>query len=313
MEVFGLKSQSLRYKMDGFGSVQMYLTPPDYFGLAPPPHAPRHHHHHHHQHLMQQAATATATATAAAATTMSGSTGASVPQPRTTLVVGASRGIGRELAQQLARQQQPSGGEVIVSVRSAADWDGQQQQHPNVRSLTLDQSSAKSVGEAALAVAALDTLIVNAAIGDDERLLATSDARMAEYMDVNVTGVLRVVKAFLPALRARRTRQIVLVSSTSGSITRQVDAKTGFRGPYAVSTAALNMVAVQLHNELHASDGFTVVPIHPGWVATDMGRISGDGGMPVSKSAAGILKVVNNLTPQNSATFYNYDGTTLPW
>ncbi|OAA79200.1 short chain dehydrogenase [Akanthomyces lecanii RCEF 1005] len=288
MEVFGLKSQSLRYKVDGFGSVQMYLTPPpDYFGFALPP-TPQQHHH------LTQATTA-----------MSSST----TQPKTTLVVGASRGIGRELAQQLAQQQQQTGGQVIVSVRGGADFGGS----PNMRSITLDQSSAKSVNEAAGSVTALDTLIVNAAIGNDEQLLDTSEERMAEYMDVNVTGVLRIVKAFLPALKARKTRQIVLVSSTSGSITRQVNAKSGFKGPYAVSKAALNMVAVQLHNELHESDGFTVVPIHPGWVDTDMGRIAGDGGMPVAKSAAGILKVVEKLTPQNSATFYNYDGTTLPW
>lgn len=270
--------------MDGFGSVQMYLTPHDYFGFAP---ATSHHFMH-------------STATAAMATAASS-------QPKTTLVVGASRGIGLELVQQLS-QQQPNG-EVIASVRNSVDFGSS----PNIRSITLDQSSAKSINEAAGSVAALDTLIVNAAMGDDESLLDTSDERMAQYMDVNVTGVLRIVKAFLPALKARKTRQIVLVSSTSGSLARQVNAKGGFRGPYAVSKAALNMVAVQLHNELHESDGFTVVPIHPGWVSTDMGRISGDGGMPVSKSAAGILSVVEKLSPQNSSTFYNYDGTTLPW
>ncbi|OAR02072.1 hypothetical protein LLEC1_05541 [Akanthomyces lecanii] len=271
MEVFGLKSQSLRYKMDGLGSVQMYLTPPpDYFGFALPP-TPQQQQHH----QLTQATTAM-------------SSSSTTPPPRTTLVVGASRGIGMELAQQLAQQ---ASGQVIASVRSAVDFGGS----PNIRAITLDQSSAKSIREAAGSVAALDTLIVNAAIGDDELLLDTSEERLAEYMDVNVTGVLRIVKAFLPALKARRTRQIVLVSSTSGSITRQVNAKSGLRGPYAVSKAALNMVAVQLHNELHESYGFTVVPIHPGW------------------SAAGILKVVEKLKPQNSATFYNYDGTTLPW
>ncbi|PMB67510.1 putative oxidoreductase [Beauveria bassiana] len=298
MEVFGLKSQSLRYKMDGFGSVQMYLTPPDYFDLAAPPPA---------SHGLTQAAAATTAAAAAAAATATTAMSTSAAQPKTTLIVGASRGIGRELVQQLA-QQQPRG-QVIASVRSAVDFGGS----PNIRSITLDQSSAKSISEAAFGVAALDTLVVNAAVGDDERLLDTSDERMAEYMDVNVTGVLRIVKAFLPALKARKTRQIVLVSSASGSLTRQVNARAGFKGPYAVSKAALNMVAVQLHNELHESDGFTVVPIHPGWVSTDMGRIGGDGGMPVSKSVAGIVKILDKLTPQNSATFYNYDGTTLPW
>ncbi|KAJ3494936.1 hypothetical protein NLG97_g3754 [Lecanicillium saksenae] len=283
MEVFGLKSQSLRYKMDGFGAAH-YLAPHDYFGFAP---ATSHH-------LVQAAAAAAMSSTEPA-------------QPKTTLVVGASRGIGKELVQQLSQLQQH--GRVIASVRSAVDFGSS----PNIQSITMDQSSAKSINEAARSIAALDTLIINAAMGDDEQLLDTPDERMAQYMDVNVTGVLRIVKAFLPALKARKTRQIVLVSSTSGSLARQVNAKSGFKGPYAVSKAALNMIAVQLHNELHESDGFTVVPIHPGWVATDMGRISGDGGMPASKSASGILSVIEKLKPQNSATFYNYDGTTLPW
>ncbi|ATY59404.1 short chain dehydrogenase [Cordyceps militaris] len=287
MEVFGLKSQSLRYRMDGLGSVQLYLTPPDYFDLSPAP-AP-------HRHLHA----------AAAAAAMS-----TPVRQKTTLVVGASRGIGQELVQQLA-QQQPDG-HVIASVRSGAVSDGGRPLPSNVRYLTLDPSSGKSVREAAGSVGALDTLIVHAAVeGPDEaRLLGTSDERMAEYMDVGVTGVLRVVKAFLPALRARPTRQIVLVSSTSGPAAAAAAASRG--GPYAVSRAALNMVAVQLHNELHGSDGFTVVPIHPGGAATDTGRIAGEGGLSVAKSAAGILKVVGKLTPQNSATFYNYDGTTLP-
>lgn len=280
MEVFGLKSQSLRYKVDGFGSVQMYLQPHNHFHFTP---------RNSHQHMNANMSTTASS------------------QPKTTLVVGASRGIGRELVEQLS-QQNPSG-KVIASVRSAVDFGS----NSNIHSITFDQSSAKSVDEAAYSVAAIDTLIINAAIGDDEKILETSEERMSQYMDVNVTGVLRIVKAFLPALKARKTRQIVLVSSTSGSLARQVNAKSGFRGPYAVSKAALNMLAVQLHNELHESDGFTVVPIHPGWVSTDMGRIAGDGGMPVSKSAAGIINVVNNLTPQDSAKFYNYDGSTLPW
>ncbi|KAJ2983955.1 hypothetical protein NQ176_g315 [Zarea fungicola] len=228
-------------------------------------------------------------------------------EPKTTLIVGASRGIGKEIVEQLAKQQPQ--GHVIASVRSAVDTNIQ----GTTQFITMDVSSATSIREAACAVSTLDTLIVNAAIGDDEALLETSDERLAEYLDVNVRGVLRVVKAFLPALKARKTRQIVFITSASGSFGFQVNAKFGFKGPYSVSKAALNMVAVQLHNELHDSEGFTVVPIHPGWVNTDMGRIAGDGGMPPSKSAAGILSVIEKLKPQDSATFYNYDGTVLPY
>lgn len=77
------------------------------------------------------------------------------------------------------------------------------------------------------------------------------------------------------------------------------------------------MLAVQYHNELH-KDGFTVIPIHPGWVATDMGLEAGvnpKGPQPISieTSSSGIVNVVAQLTPDKSATFFQYDGVKLPW
>ncbi|KAK3186810.1 hypothetical protein K4F52_004556 [Lecanicillium sp. MT-2017a] len=310
MEVFGLKSQSLKYSMGGFGSVHMYLTPQELAALQ------QQQRQQHHTTTASASTTARRRRSSASATATTSTTTANVsanvsamaapsPSSKAVLIVGASRGIGHQLVEQLAQQPDYH---ITASVRSSADFGT-----AAVNTVQLDQSSADSVRAAAAQVKELDTLIVNAAMGDDEKLLSTSDERMAQYMDVNVTGALRVVKAFLPALRARKTRQIVLVSSTSGSLARQVNVKRGFVGPYAVSKAALNMVAVQLHNELHDDEGFTVVPIHPGWVATDMGSIAGDGGMAPEKSAAGIIGVVQKLKPDDSATFFNYDGTTLPW
>lgn len=304
MEVFGLKSQSLKYSMGGFGSVHMYLTPQELAALQ------QQQHQQHHTTTASASTTARRRRSSASPTTSTTTANVSAmaapsPSSKAVLIVGASRGIGHQLVEQLAQQPDYH---ITASVRSSTDFGT-----AAVNTVQLDQSSADSVRAAAAQVKELDTLIVNAAMGDDEKLLSTSDERMAQYMDVNVTGALRVVKAFLPALRARKTRQIVLVSSTSGSLARQVNVKRGFVGPYAVSKAALNMVAVQLHNELHDDEGFTVVPIHPGWVATDMGSIAGDGGMAPEKSAAGIIGVVQKLKPDDSATFFNYDGTTLPW
>lgn len=226
---------------------------------------------------------------------------------QTTLVVGASRGIGKELAAKLAAD--PSH-HVIATIRSGSSpFEGQ----ANVTTIQLDQGIASSVTAAAAAVQGpIDTVIVNAAIGNAEKLLTTSDERLHEYFNVNAIGPLRVVKAFLPALRQGAKKQIVLISSTSGSMTRQVGATAGFVGPYSVSKGALNMVAVQLHNEL-MGEGFTVVPVHPGWVATDMGNLSGDGAMPIEKSADGLLTLVRSLKKEDSGKFFNWDSTPLPW
>ncbi|KAH8704151.1 hypothetical protein BGW36DRAFT_313715 [Talaromyces proteolyticus] len=221
-----------------------------------------------------------------------------------TLVVGASRGIGHELVHQLSQNPQ---NKVYATVRQPIPFPSS-----NVKSITLDQRSNTSIAAAASQIPELDTLIINAAIGKDEKLLDTTDTRLAEYFDVNAIGALRIVQAFLPALKARKTRKILLISSQSGSMARQINATGGFRGPYAVSKAALNMIAVQLHNELH-EEGFTVVPLHPGWVATDMGNEAGSGAMPIPKSVEGILHVLEKVTLEDSAKFYLWDGAILPW
>lgn len=221
------------------------------------------------------------------------------------LVIGVARGLGKELVTQLSANPQNN---VLGTSRHAVEIG-----LPNVKILTLDQTSASSVQEAATLVPELDTIILNGAIGGPEKILSTSEDRLQQYLDTNVIGVFRIVQAFLPALRAGKSRKIVFISSQSGSMERQVDAKRGFTGPYAVSKAACNMLAVQLHNELHEAEGFTVVTMHPGWIATDMGKLAGDGGMPVSKSAEGVLKVVESLKFEDSAKFLGFDGSTLPW
>lgn len=224
---------------------------------------------------------------------------------QTTLVVGGSRGIGAEFCRQIA-QSHPSD-KVIATVRSPQSFG-----IPNVETLELDINAADSIKGAATKVKRVDTLIVSAAIGKDEFLLTTSEEGFRDYLDTNVLGPLRVVKAFLPALRAGNAKKIILLSSYSGSLTKQKGAQWGQRGPYAVTKAALNMLAVQLDNELN-SDGFTVVPIHPGWVATDMGNAFGKGAIPVDESVAGMLKVIESLKHDDSAKFLQYDGQEVPW
>lgn len=50
-----------------------------------------------------------------------------------------------------------------------------------------------------------------------------------------------------------------------------------------------------------------------GWVATEMGRQAGDGGMPAEKSAAGLAKVIEGLGSSKSGHFYDWSGEELPW
>jgi len=120
----------------------------------------------------------------------------------------------------------------------------------NVKSNTLDLTDDDYIAAAAKDVPELDSLIIKAAIGKDDHLQTTDFKSLLSTLETNVVGPNRVIQAFLPALLARKTRQIILIGSMSGSLQLQASSKAGFHGPYAVSKAALNMLAVQWHNEL---------------------------------------------------------------
>ncbi|KAJ6572200.1 hypothetical protein B0H19DRAFT_1065172 [Mycena capillaripes] len=224
------------------------------------------------------------------------------------LVIGASRGIGLALIEELAATPNT---QAIATVRGSSN--AALDAIPNVKFITLDITDDESIAKAASAIPELDTLIINAGMGNRDPVTVTSTADLSTYLHVNVLGPHRAIRAFLPALRARKTRRIITMSSSSGSIGQQaLPGSTGLAGCYGVSKAALNMLTVQFHKELH-QEGFTTVPIHPGWVATDMGNQHGSGGMPPATSAKAMLQLIHGLTPEKSATFYKFDGEEMPW
>ena len=226
------------------------------------------------------------------------------------LVTGASRGIGLELVKQLAALPDTT---VYAAMRKPFDIPTP---NNNIISIQLEQASTASVTAAAAQIPELDSLFLNAAIGDNDHLLDMTDDRFLEYLNINVVGPNRVVKALLPALLARKTRRILILSSSAGSIAGQVGETWGLQGPYAVSKSAANMMAVQWHNELlkHTDAKFTVVPIHPGWVDTDMGRTGGGtGGMKTIDSALGLIKQEEELSSDKSAKFVDWEGKPWAW
>lgn len=132
--------------------------------------------------------------------------------------------------------------------------------------------------------------------------------------ETNVVGVANVTEAFLPLLRKRgqdKVKKILNMSSIIGSIS-VINAinPTSRAAAYAVSKAALNMFT-KLNANLLAKDNILSYASHPGWVRTSMGGEQAP--LLPEESIAGMLNVLDNLTPEQNGAFLDYQGKELAW
>ncbi|HYN18050.1 MAG TPA: SDR family oxidoreductase [Actinomycetes bacterium] len=180
------------------------------------------------------------------------------------LVSGASRGIGREIARQLAADH---GFGVLAGARdpdAAGDPD-----HDAIDWVQLDVADGASVERLAGQVESnpghLDVLVNNAGIYGGPESVADFDLEVAhEVLETNVFGAWRLTQAMLPLLRESPHGRIVNVSSGAG----QLSDMDGGRAAYRVSKAGLNVLTRVL-----AADERSILTnsMCPGWVRTDMG------------------------------------------
>ena len=239
------------------------------------------------------------------------------------LVTGANKGIGREIARQLAA----AGHTVYVGSRDAgrgkdavADIDG------DARLLVLDVTDADSIAAAVRQVPSLDILVNNAGIssGDPKQVTDEDPETFRRIYETNVFGVVAVTNAFLPALRRSAHPRIVNISSGTASIAASAgqaagiiafaSRPTGALGAYRSSKTALNELTVLYANAL-ADDGFKVNALAPGLRRTDLNgpaRTSPQAGDP-AEGAAGAVRLA--LLPDDGPNggFFSWDGSAVPW
>jgi NAD(P)-dependent dehydrogenase (short-subunit alcohol dehydrogenase family) len=178
------------------------------------------------------------------------------------LVSGASRGIGAEIARELAADH---GFLVFAGARNTADVDRIDGIEPVELDVT-DQESIDATRDRVEAEAGrLDALVNNAGVYGDPIGAADYDIdRAHDVLEVNTFGPWRLIEAFLPLMRDSSQPRIVNVSSGAG----QLSDMDGGRAAYRLSKAALNALTRTL-----ASDErwLKVNTMCPGWVRTDMG------------------------------------------
>jgi NAD(P)-dependent dehydrogenase (short-subunit alcohol dehydrogenase family) len=227
--------------------------------------------------------------------------------PRTILVTGTRRGIGRELCRVLVDR----GDKVVVTARALSDAQelATQLSPDGSRAIgvALDVTDAASISAAVEAVDVagwgLDVLVNNAGIDYDyDQQAATADlARVRRIIDTNLLGSWAVTEAFLPTLAAGSV--IVMVTSEEASMQQMSEGNPG----YSVSKAALNALTRMLAAELRERQ-IDVRAVSPGWTETDMG---GEGGRPVPEGARSILEAID--APKGTTDTYTQDGQPVPW
>lgn len=218
------------------------------------------------------------------------------------LITGASRGIGREMAQRMAAR----GDDVLACARNLAEAPDGEKLTPFSLDVTDDASLARLAAE--MEGASLDLLVCNAGAlagrgGLDDP--AYDRAAFENVLAVNVTGVFLTIRACLPAIR-RAKGKIAVISSQMGSCERA----KGNAYLYRASKAAATNLAVALSKEL-AEEGIAVGAYHPGWVRTDMGGAGAD--ISVEESAAGLIGRFDVLSLATTGCFEFYSGEAIPF
>ena len=214
----------------------------------------------------------------------------------TVLITGASRGLGRALADLYA----VAGFSVVACMRQG---EGE----------ALDVSDAASIAALGdrLKGQPIDIIINNAAVrGDTGGLGSLETDDFLEVMRINALAPLLVARALRPNLAAGRRKVLVNISSRAGSLAEgTVDDEDGDYA-YRCSKAALNMATVKLAQDFRR-DGIAVVSLHPGWVRTDMG--GEEAAIDVAESVRGLKALIDGTTMAETGSFRAYDGRTVAW
>jgi NAD(P)-dependent dehydrogenase (short-subunit alcohol dehydrogenase family) len=227
-----------------------------------------------------------------------------------TLITGANRGLGREVARRLLAD----GHDVWLAARDPARGEAAAQELGG-RFVALDVTDDASVASAVERVAAaggLDVLVNNAGILGRRKPvpeMTADDLRLV--FDTNVFGIVRVTRAFLALLERSADPVIVNVSSGMGSLAVTTD-RSRFESTlislaYPASKAAVNMLTTQYAK---AFPQMRINAVDPGYTATDFNDHRGT--KPVEQGAEAIVRMAKLNGSGPTGTFVDEDGV-VPW
>ena len=228
----------------------------------------------------------------------------------TLLITGANRGIGLELVKQYA----DSGWIIHACCRNPGNADALNSLAKNNASITvhtLDICNSNQIHElkTTLGNTPIDILFNNAGIyGQNNAYFGNTDVtQWLNCFEVNTVAPMKVSEALVGNVASSELKIIATMSSKMGSM---ADNGSGGSYVYRSSKAALNAAMVSAAIDLKPK-GIKVAILHPGWVKTDMGGPNAE--ITVEECVNQLRNTLDNLTLETSGTFFEIDGSVIPW
>ncbi len=214
----------------------------------------------------------------------------------TILIIGASRGIGLELA----RQYVEAGDRVIATARD--DAGRERLQALGAQPLTVDVANPASVSGLSwlLDGEKIDlALYLAGVIRRPNALTPPTQQDFDAVMHTNVLGAMQALPQVAPMV-ADAQGVFAFVSSSMSQIGSVDDSESWL---YRTSKAALNMAVASAQ---HDYPGATLVTIDPGWVQTEMG--GGEAPLTVQESVRGMRATLASVTDADKGRLLHHDG-----
>jgi NAD(P)-dependent dehydrogenase (short-subunit alcohol dehydrogenase family) len=222
----------------------------------------------------------------------------------TILIVGATRGIGREFARQYAS----AGDRVLATFRHPRDADALRSLGARALPLdVLDPDSIAALGQQ-LDGQPIDVVLLVAGVYgvDTGDLSPPSGEQFDHVMRTNVLAPMQLIPVLAQNLEAAQGK-LAALSSRLGSIGLAADTTAWL---YRASKAALNSVVKSASIQLGAR-GVVCMALSPGWVRTDMGGPSAP--LDVRDSVTALRRVIAAANRSHNGRFLHYTGEQLEW
>jgi NAD(P)-dependent dehydrogenase (short-subunit alcohol dehydrogenase family) len=229
----------------------------------------------------------------------------------TVLITGANRGIGLEFVRQFAR----GGSQVIACCReptSASALNTLMQESDGkvtVHRLDVANRAQREDLRRELGDTPIDLLINNAGVyGQRDATFGNIDEQQwLETFAINAIAPIKLSEALVENVARGRRKIIASISSQMGSI---ADNSSGGHYVYRSSKAALNAAMKSMALDLQ-SRGVIAAILHPGWVKTDLGGPNAL--ISVEESVDYMRATLERVTLKDSGTFFDIDGSVMPW